>query len=87
MESMVEEITRRVLGALKSKHGEPRLAPHAMAPLQPAVPQPAPPAPAPAAVRAEPVRRVTALRVRSSSILGLDLSRPEPAHEPSTEPE
>jgi CheY-like chemotaxis protein len=44
-------------------------------PLRPAARQPAPPQPA--AERIEHVRRVTAVRLRSSSILGLETDRPE----------
>jgi CheY-like chemotaxis protein len=53
-------------------------------PLQPAAPQPA--TPERAATRIEPVRRVTPLRLRNSSILGLDIERPEPeSSEPAPE--
>jgi len=45
---------------------------------------PRPVAPLPAATKVEPVRRVTPLRIRSGSILGLDISRPEP---PPQDPE
>jgi ribonuclease E len=44
---------------------------------QPAPPVPMP-APAPIEPRIEPVRRVTPLRHRTGSILGLDISPPEP---------
>ena len=44
---------------------------------QPAPPVPMPP-PAPMEPRIEPVRRVTPLRHRTGSILGLDISPPEP---------
>lgn len=86
MDKMVDEITNRVLAALNSKKPETeaaapvpskpviRLAPPE--PLRPAAPQPAPPQLA--APRMEPVRRVTAMRLRSSSILGLEIDRPEP---------
>jgi hypothetical protein len=50
-----------------------------MAPLQPEPPKPA--APPPPVKPIEPVRRVTPLRIRSGSILGLDLSRPDPPPE------
>ena len=51
-------------------------------PLPPAAPQPAPPS----ATHIEPVRRVTPLRLRPSSVLGLDIDRPEPEPpEPSPE--
>jgi CheY-like chemotaxis protein len=68
MEAMVEEITRRVLAALQTK-------PAASAPPVAALPEPAKPAEAPPAANTpimETVRRVNTLRVRSSSILGLD---------------
>jgi hypothetical protein len=57
----------------------------ATAPAPIEAPQAAPPAPpasseliAPIATRIEPVRRVSPLRRRTGSILGLDISRPEP---------
>jgi hypothetical protein len=102
LERMVDEITRRVLAAMRSGNAEPRLyeqrtgesrVPHpriaesgpsepVLAPPQAAAPKPA--APLPAATQVEPVRRVTPLRIRSGSILGLDISRPEP---PAQDPE
>ncbi len=65
MESMADEITRRVLSALQTK------------PPVPASPEPEPPPPASATPDLsspvlETVRRVHTLRVRSTSILGLD---------------
>jgi CheY-like chemotaxis protein len=66
MDSMVDEITRRVLTALQTK---------------PAAPSPQVTAPAPepqAAPIMETVRRVNSLRSRSSSILGLDAGLPGP---------
>ena len=60
----------------ESGASEPVLAPPQEETLKPA-------APLPAATRVEPVRRVTPLRIRAGSILGLDISRPEPpAHDP-----
>jgi CheY-like chemotaxis protein len=79
MESMVEQITRRVLANLHSRSAEPRNFQPDMAPLQPEPPKPA--APPPPVNPIEPVRRVTPLRIRSGSILGLDLSRPDPPPE------
>jgi CheY-like chemotaxis protein len=79
MESMVEQITRRVLAALHVRSAEPRHFQPDMAPLQPETPKPAPPPPPASPI--EPVRRVTPLRIRSGSILGLDLSRPDPPPE------
>jgi CheY-like chemotaxis protein len=72
MESMVDEITRRVLAALRSPRSERPTEP-ILAPLQPEPPQPAPPPPM--STPLEPVRRVTPLRVRSGSILGLSINR------------
>ena len=83
MAAMVDEITRHVLTALASKKPEPAPAPaptpsliDAPAPIAPsfvaAPPVPMPP-PEPAPTKAEPVRRVTPVRLRSSSILGLDV--------------
>jgi CheY-like chemotaxis protein len=92
MAAMVEEIARHVLVALATRKPEPAPSPvqpptpalaTRPAPVQP--PQAAPPAPpaapaspAPMETRIEPVRRVSPLRHRSGSILGLDISRPEP---------
>jgi len=79
-------MTRRVLAALRSKKAEPRAAEPATAPLQAEPPQPAAPqavASPEVATRIEPVRRVTPLRIRSGSILGLDISRLEPPAPPS----
>ncbi len=83
MESMVEQITRRVLANLHSRNAEPRKSQPDMAALQPEPPKPA--APPPPVAPIEPVRRVTPLRIRSGFILGLDLSRPDPP--PETPPE
>jgi CheY-like chemotaxis protein len=85
MESMVEQITRRVLANLHLRSAEPRNLQPVMAPLQPEPPKPA--APPPPVNPIEPVRRVTPLRIRSGSILGLDLSRPDPPPEPPPENE
>jgi hypothetical protein len=68
METMVGEISSRVLTALQTK-------PSAEALPRKAAPEPPPPAdPAPVEV----VRRVTSLRHRSGSILGLDTIPPGP---------
>jgi CheY-like chemotaxis protein len=68
MENMVGEISRRVLAALQPKpSGEPVPPRTLPEPLQPADPP-----------RVETVRRVTSLRHRSGSILGLDTIPPEP---------
>jgi CheY-like chemotaxis protein len=76
MASMVDEITKRVLAALASKTPDPAaaLAPAVAAPVMP-VP---PPKPEPAPPIVEPVRRVSPVRLRSSSILGLDVGPHEP---------
>jgi CheY-like chemotaxis protein len=86
MEVMADEIARRVLAALATRKPEPATPPAnlpAPAPATtPALSRPAeaaaPAPPSPTAPRVEPVRRVSPLRLRSSSILGLDISRPEP---------
>ncbi|MEO8372177.1 MAG: response regulator [Candidatus Solibacter sp.] len=94
MAIMVDEIARRVTAALASRKAEsappppPPFSPIAgpiLAPppsTTPAIappPQAAPPVPVPP--KLEPVRRVTPVRLRSGSILGLDINRSEP--EPS----
>lgn len=85
MASMVDEIAKHVLAAIATR--KPEAAPgFAQAPpiagSQPMAAHspepPKPPSPELSANRVEPVRRVTALRLRSNSILGLDISRPEP---------
>jgi CheY-like chemotaxis protein len=87
MEVMADEIARRVLAALATRKPEPAAAPAANLPAPapataPAVSRPAevaPPAPpAPTAARVEPVRRVSPLRLRSNTILGLDIDRQNP---------
>jgi len=88
MASMVEEISQRVVTALAARRPEPRgaeLSPAAVgAPMKleapaPAPPSAPPPAPAPATVPlTETVRRVTPVRVRSSSLLGLDITSLDP---------
>jgi CheY-like chemotaxis protein len=98
LDKMVDEITRRVLAAMRSANAEPgsaesrvpepRLAESVtaeppLAPAQTETPTPAAAAPA-AATRVEAVRRVTPLRIRSGSILGLDIRQPEP---PAQDPE
>jgi hypothetical protein len=71
MESMVDEIARRVVSVLTAKkpevHAEEESA--APAPLNVA---------AKAVGAGEPVRQTRSVRTRSGSILGLDLSRPDP---------
>jgi len=90
---MADEIAKRVVATLAMRKSEATIAAPANlpapAPITTPIPtepvQAAPPAPpAPLAVRIEPVRRVSPLRLRSNSILGLDISPPEA--EP-TEPE
>jgi len=91
MENIVEEITRRVVAALTAKQPEP-------AGFESTVPPPVtyaakaddpePAAPPPAAPRVETIRRITPVRVRPGSILGLSLSDPRPsAPEPLAAPE
>jgi CheY-like chemotaxis protein len=101
MGAMVDEITRRVLSTLNKKKPDARMlesiavptpAPLPVAPVAPVAPlaaptpEPKPAAPPPAMPRIDAVRRVTPLRLRTGSILGLDLSRPEP-ETPADNPE
>jgi CheY-like chemotaxis protein len=98
METMVDEIARRVLDALNTNKGQggdrppaPKESPAAAShfvdtPLAPA----APASPSSFAPPAEPVRRVSPLRLRSGSILGLEISRPEepgPSPDPGPDPQ
>jgi CheY-like chemotaxis protein len=79
LDLMVAEITRRVLEVLRLGN-ETRAAEESAGPVlaPPHSEPPAPVLPAEPAPRIEPVRRVTPLRMRSGSILGLDISRPDP---------
>ena len=86
MGSMVDEISQRVVAALAAKHPGSRVTEAPAAPASPPFkPEaPAPPASPPAAVAqgavpdTQTVRRVTPLRVRSSSLLGLDITSLNP---------
>jgi CheY-like chemotaxis protein len=88
MGSMVEEISLRVMTALATKRPEPRLpdapatpsgAPIKLEAPAPVTPPAAPVAPTPAAVpHTDTVRRVTPVRVRSSSLPGLDITSLDP---------
>jgi CheY-like chemotaxis protein len=84
MGGLVDEITRRVLAALTAKRpvaetpqAQAATAVSDASPTQPASPQPEPPSQAPARASllayTETVRRVTPVRVRPGSILGLEL--------------
>ena len=79
LDTMVDQITLRVLAALRTRNAEAHLT--ESQPLESQVPAPQPPKPAaPAssvAAAADPVRRVTPLRIRPGSILGLDIGQPE----------
>ena len=95
MDTMVEEITRRVLVALQNRRPEAVAAATEANAYQPPIPIPAaiePPFPAvppPGSPRGDVIRRVSPLRFRSGSILGLDIGRVEPSAEesPSEPPE
>ncbi len=84
MAVMVDEIARRVTAALAARKPETAPVPvNAPAPATtPAPSQPAqvaaPAASGPLAARIEPVRRVSPLRLRSNTILGLDIERENP---------
>jgi len=92
MDDLVDEISRRVLVALQSKKPESVVA-AAVSPrspaAQPPIPAPAalePPIPAvppPANPRGDVVRRVSPVRFRSGSILGLEIGKPESRPEDS----
>lgn len=75
MDSMVDELARRVMESLKSRKPEPETAP----PPAPADTtkrlslEPTPAQPPAAGPRIETVRRVTPVRSRSGSVLGLDI--------------
>jgi CheY-like chemotaxis protein len=86
MSAMVDEIARRVLAALNaSKHqAQPEPAP---APPRPETPPPALAFPPPYAPPLGMVRRVTPLRVRTGSILGLDIDNLESEDPDSPPPE
>ena len=92
MGAIVDEITNRVLAAFSTRRS-PDSAPET-APARPQQPVPAaPPPPLPSSSsRVEPVRRISPLKIRSSSILGLDLdstdapTAPEPRPEPRIRP-
>jgi CheY-like chemotaxis protein len=82
MSTIVDEISQRVLAALSVKKPDKQ---------QSEAPEPPPPIlkpeeaqPSGGAPRNEPVRRVSPVRVRPSSILGLNFGRPQP---PSSERE
>lgn len=91
MDNIVEEITRRVVAALTAKQPEPAglessVPPPVTTAVKPEDPTPA--APPPGAPRVETIRRITPVRVRPGSILGLSLSDPRPsAPEPLATPE
>jgi len=86
MDRMVEEIARRVLVALQNKKPDAVAAAVAALPVtMPAALEPPKPATPPAAgPHGEVVRRVSPLRFRSGSILGLEIGKPEPGPEASS---
>jgi CheY-like chemotaxis protein len=91
MDNIVEEITRRVVAALTAKQPEPAglestVPPPVTTAVKPEDPTPA--APPPGAPRVETIRRITPVRVRPGSILGLSLTDSRPsAPEPLATPE
>jgi CheY-like chemotaxis protein len=78
METMVGEIASRVFAALQPKPSAEPAARLAAPAAENRLPDPVPEAPQPAALPRAEVRRVTSLRHRSGSILGLDTFPPEP---------
>jgi CheY-like chemotaxis protein len=84
MGTIVDEITGRVLAALSTKKSAvttPETAPARPQPPVPAAPPPAATLPP----HVEPVRRVSPMKIRSTSILGLELDSTEP-ESPASEP-
>jgi CheY-like chemotaxis protein len=80
MNAMAEEITKRVLAAILATR-KPEVLPDGLmsAPPMELEPSPSKPIePAPALPRVQPVRRVSPLSMRTQSILGLDIRRPDP---------
>ncbi len=84
MGAMIEEITHRVVEALNPKRREPTPLPQParMEPVRPAVT-----AAATQTLKLDSVRRINPLRLRTGSILGLDINRTgeEPPQEPEPE--
>jgi CheY-like chemotaxis protein len=88
MDKMVDELTRRVLVAMQTGKAEAeKLA--AAAPPPPAPPAELAPSPLPGSAthRSETVRRVTTLRGRTGSILGLNLPGPGEGAESGPKPQ
>ncbi len=85
MDKMVDEIARRVLSALRT--GKPEADAAETAPALPETSRAPAPVPVPGAPPAEPVRRVTSLRARAGSILGLDMDRLPEGRPPDPRPE
>jgi hypothetical protein len=92
MAKMADEITARVLAALSSsqlehsKKSEAAVSEAAPTTVKLTLPEPAGAAsPLPAMEHLEPVRRVRPLRMRSGSILGLEMGRAEPPKPPDAE--
>jgi CheY-like chemotaxis protein len=87
LDKIVDEIARRVLAALRAGNAESKVAESRLAESRVPEPEPAlaplqaeaaaPAVPPPPANHVEPIRRVTPLRIRSGSILGLDIGSPE----------
>jgi len=80
MDGLVEEIANRVIAALSKSKKEPAATAPPAAPPMPIgrMEPPKPAAPQPVTARVEPVRRITPVRMRSTSVLGLDIGTPEP---------
>lgn len=78
MGTIVDEITGRVLAALNAKKSSGPAPETAPARPEPPIPAPPPPALSLPPSRVEPVRRINPLKIRSTSILGLELDSTEP---------
>ena len=92
MDSMVDEIARRVLTALRVGKPESDDLPALISPRPIPLEESRTALPLSAVPSMEPIRRVTPLRLRSGSLLGVDLVRPEgdrpaiPVAAPAAEP-
>ena len=86
MDSMVDEIARRVLEALRTRRSEGDEPAALVSPRPIPLEEPRARLPHPAAPPMDPIRRVSPLRLRTGSLLGVDLVRPEPSEERPAEP-
>jgi CheY-like chemotaxis protein len=86
MDSMVDEIARRVLAALHTRKSEGDEPAALVSPRRIPLEEPRAALPLPAVQPMDPIRRVTPLRLRSGSLLGVDPASPETPPERAAEP-